>query len=86
MRPGYATLLHLSADEVDAWLAGLRDSLVRVETPAGPRYQLPVLGRFRLPRLTSAERDAGAWELGDMIYNSTIDAAQVYGLGGWSTL
>ena len=41
---------------------------------------------FRLPSFTTTQRDALTSANGDMIYNTTLNKAQVYENGGWASL
>jgi hypothetical protein len=43
-------------------------------------------GSFRLPGLTTAQRDALIAVNGDMIYNSTLNKFQGYENGAWGNL
>jgi hypothetical protein len=58
-------------------------STITLDAPDGTIVQN---GPFRLPSLTTTERNALAAVNGDMIYNSTDNKAQVYENGAWVNL
>ena len=43
-------------------------------------------GAFRLPSFTTTEKNALTSANGDMVYDSTLNKAQVYENGAWASL
>jgi hypothetical protein len=47
---------------------------------------LNYLEGISIPRMTTAERDAGSWTTGDTIFNTTENLFQVYGGSTWAAI